>query len=105
MEDVMSKLMEELECTIANLERLRDAQDSPPEALLDQLDRLYEQQLELIAAAINEDTVEYAAALDAMNKAAKATSEAIADMAKLEESIGKVATATAKVMELLQRIA
>ena len=101
----MSRLMEELENTIQNLESVRDSQDAPPDELLQQLDALYEQQIMLIAAAINEDTQQYAAALDAMTQAAKTTSTAIADLTKLEESIGKVATAIAKVSEVLQKIA
>lgn len=101
----MSKLMEELENTIQNLEGIRDSQDAPPDELLKQLDALYEQQMVLIAAAINEDTQQYAAALDAMTQAAKTTKKAIADLAKLEESIGKVATAIAKVSEVLLKIA
>jgi chromosome segregation ATPase len=101
----MSKLMEELENTIQNLEGIRDSQDAPPDELLKQLDALYEQKIMLITAAINENTQQYAAALDAMTQAAKTTKTAIADLAKLEESIGKVATAIAKVSEVLLKIA
>lgn len=91
----------ELHQTISNLLKIRDLQHPPTDAVLDILKALYAKQIELIDAAIKQDTVEYIKATEAMNEAAKKTQEAINDLAKLEQAIEKVANAIGIVADLL----
>ena len=49
----MSSLGKELQQTILNLEKLRDAQHPPSDDILAKLDKLYHQEIELIDAAVN----------------------------------------------------
>ena len=97
----MSSLGKELQETIRNLEKIRDSQSPPSDDVLAKLDMLYEQQIDLINAAIMRSTVEYTKATEAMTEAAKKTKEAIDDLAKLEKSIEKVASAIGAVVKLL----
>lgn len=101
----MKTLGTELQETIRNLEQLRDYQDPPSDEILAKLDILYGQQIDLIDAAIKNNTNEYKKATEAMEEAAKKTKEAIDDLAKLEQSIEKVANAIGKVTELLSKVA
>jgi len=99
----MTTLGKELQETIRNLEKLRDTQDSPSNEVLAKLETLYGQQIDLIDAAIKKNTDEYKKATEAMMKAAKKTKEAIDDLAKLEQSLEKVANAIGKATELLAK--
>ena len=101
----MLRLGKELQETIRNLEKIRNSQKPPSDDVVAQLDNLYEQQIDLIDAAINKATDEYVKATDAMNEAAKKTKEAIANLAKLEEAIKKVADAVGLVTKLLAKVA
>jgi phage-related minor tail protein len=100
----MVSLEKELQETIRNLEKIRDSQRPPSDDVLSALDKLYEQQIDLIDAAITKSTDEYTKATSAMNEAAKRTKEAIDDLMKLEEAINKVADAIGKVAELLSKL-
>ena len=91
----------ELQQTIRNLETIRASQKPPQDDLLVKLDALYEQQIDLIDAAIQKTTPEYIAATAAMNEAAKKTQAAIDGLAKLDKAIQKVADAIGKVTVLL----
>ena len=91
----------ELQQTIRNLENIRDSQKPPHDDVLAKLDSLYEQQIDLIDAAIQKTTPEYISAAASMNEAAKKTQEAIDDLAKLDQAIKKVADAIGKVTMLL----
>ena len=91
----------ELQQTIRNLEKIRDAQKPPHDDVLVKLDALYEQQIDLIDASIQKTTPEYINAAASMSDAAKKTQEAIADLAKLDQAIQKVADAIGKVTTLL----
>lgn len=97
----MTTLSNELQKTISNLETIRDSQNPPSEVVFSKLDALYEQQIDLIDAAIKKNTDEYKKATVAMREAAKKTREAIDDLAKLEQSIEKVANAIGEVTGLL----
>lgn len=97
----MTTLGKELQKTINNLEIIRNSQNPPSDAVFSNLDALYEQQIDLIDAAIKKNTDEYKKATVAMREAAKKTREAIGDLAKLEQSIEKVANAIGEVTELL----
>jgi phage-related minor tail protein len=101
----MSSLGKELQQTIRNLEKIRDSKSPPSDDVLTKLDKLYEQQIDLIDAAINKATNEYAKATTAMEEAAKKTKEAIDDLTKLEKSIEKVAHAIDMVTDLLSKVA
>jgi phage-related minor tail protein len=101
----MSSLGKELHKTIRNLEKLRDSQDPPSDAVLEKLDTLYDQQIELIDAAIKKNTKKYKTATTAMQEAAKRTKNATDDLAKLEKAIETVAKAISKVTELLAKVA
>ena len=101
----MSSLGKELQQTIRNLEKIRDSQNPPSDDVLANLDTLYEQQIDLIDAAIQKSTDEYVKATEIMGEAAQKTKEAIDDLAKLEKSIEKVANAISKVTELLSKVA
>lgn len=101
----MTSLGKELQETIRNLEKLRDSQDPPSDDIIAKLDVLYDQQIDLIDAAINKNTEKYKKATTAMQEAAKKTKEAIDDLAKLEQAIEKVANAIGKVTELLAEVA
>ncbi len=90
--------------TIRNLEILRDSQNPPNEDVVANLDKLYEQQIDLINAAINSATKRYQQAARGMRKAARETKKAIEDLAKLEQGIEKVAAAIAKVAKLLKSV-
>ena len=100
----MSSLGKELQQTIINLEKLRDAKHPPSDDILATLDKLYQQEIKLIAAAVNSNSVRYKIATKAMTEAAKKTKEAIADPANLEQAIGKVSNAIGMVTELLSEI-
>jgi len=101
----MSSLGKELQETIRNLEKLRDSQDSPSDAVLRKLDALYDQQIELINAAINKNTDEYKKATTAMQEAAKKTKKAFDGLARLEQAIEKVADAIGMITKLLAKVA
>ena len=92
------------EFVINNLERIRDSQKTPSDDVISNLDKLYEQRIDLIDAAIRKSTDEYVKATNGMNQAAKKTKEAIDDLAKLEEAIKKVADAIGLVTELLSKV-
>lgn len=91
----------ELQQTIRNLEKIRDSQKPPHDDVLVKLDSLYEQQIDLIDAAIQKATPEYINAAASMSEAAKKTQEAIDGLAKLDQAIKKVADAIGKVAVLL----
>lgn len=101
----MTTLGKELQNTIRNLETIRDSQNPPSNDVLTKLDVLYEQQIDLIDAAIKKNTKKYKKATESMKEAAKKTKEAIDDLEKLEQSIEKVANAIGKVTELLSKVA
>lgn len=101
----MSSLGKELQQTIRNLEQIRDSQNPPSDDVLAKLDTLYDLQIDLIDAAIQQATDEYANATKALNEAAGKTKEAIDNLAKLEKAIGKIANAINKVKELLAKVA
>ncbi len=101
----MTSLGNELQQTIRNLEQLRDSQDPPSDDVIEKLDILYDQQIDLIEAAINKNTEKYKQAATSMREAAKKTKEAIDDLAKLEQAIQKVANAIGKVTDLLTELA
>jgi hypothetical protein len=100
----MSNLGKELQQTILNLERLRDVQHPPSDDILAKLDILYQQEIELIGATVNSNSVRYKIATKAMTEAAKKTKEAIDDLASLDQVIGKVSNAIEIVTELLSEI-
>ncbi len=101
----METLGKQLQETIRNLEKIRDLQDPPSDEVMANLDTLYEQQINLIDAAIKKNTEEYKNATEAMEEAAKKTKEAIDDLAELEQSIVKVTNAIGKVTGLLLKVA
>jgi hypothetical protein len=101
----MPSLGEALQQTIRNLEKLRDLQKPPSGDLLASLDKLYEQQIALIDAAIQKATDKYVTAAASMDEAARKTQEAINSLAKLDQAIGKVADAIGKVTILLAAVA
>ncbi|MCP4344249.1 MAG: hypothetical protein GY795_01825 [Desulfobacterales bacterium] len=100
----MLSLGKELQETIHNLEKIRDSQKVPSDDVLAELDKLYEQQIDLIDAAIKKSTDDYVKAANAMNEAAKKTEEAVDDLANLEKAIEKVAGAIGMVTELLSKV-
>lgn len=101
----MSELSKALDETIQNLEKIRDTNTPPSDALLTQLDVLYGQQLQLIQIEINSTTPEYLSATNAMSEAANQTQQALNDISNLEHTIDKVATAVSKVSKLLTKFA
>lgn len=101
----MATLEEQLQQTINNLEKIRDSKKPPPDDVLASLDTLYQQQLDLIGAAITEATKGYADTTAAMTAAAVETEKAIDDLAKLAQSIEKVAAAISAVAGLLAKVA
>ncbi|TDR49569.1 hypothetical protein DFP85_1333 [Halomonas ventosae] len=101
----MTSLGKELHNTIRNLEKLRDSQNPPSDDVIAKLDVLYDQQIDLIDAAINKNTEKYKKATTSMKEAAKKTKEAIDDLAKLEQALEKIANAIGKVTELLDEVA
>ncbi|MGR9115258.1 MAG: hypothetical protein ACU85E_05795 [Gammaproteobacteria bacterium] len=101
----MSSLGKVLQQTIRNLEKIRDSQNPPSDDVLYKLDILYEQQIELIDAAIKKSTDEYVRATKALKEAADHTKEAVDDLTKLEKAIEKVADGISLVAELLSKVA
>lgn len=101
----MPTLAEALQQTITNLEKIRDSQKPPSDELLTKLDTLFSQQEDLIGAAIEKATVEYASATTSMNEAATKTQEARDDLSKVDQAIEKVADAIGKVVKLLAAVA
>lgn len=100
----MTSLGRELQQTIRNLEKLRDTQNPASNKVIATLDALYDQQLDLIDAAINKNTENYKTAAAAMQEAATKTQEAIDDLAKLEQAIEKIAKGVDKVADLLDEV-
>ena len=99
----MPNLGKELQKTIQNLEKLRDAQNPPSDNILSLLDTMYDQQLDLISDAINKNTEQYKEVTDAMQKAAEATQQAIDDLTQIEQGIGKATDALGKATGLLTK--
>lgn len=97
----MSSLGKALRETIRNLEKIRDLQKTPSDDVIAMLRKLYDEQINLVDAAIKRDTKEYVKATNAMNKAAQKTKDAIDDLAKLDEAIKKIADAMETVSLLL----
>lgn len=93
----MANLGLDLRDTIRNLENIRDKLKPPSSEILEQIDTLYEQQIDLVNAAINNATAEYAAAANAVQEAATQTKKAIDDLTKVEETTAKVASLLASV--------
>lgn len=93
MSNLQSALVKTIATTIGNLEKIRDSQKNPSNHLIQQLDNLYELQLNLISITIPESTKEYKKAVTSMSEAAKKTEVAINDLTKLEKAIQKVAQA------------
>jgi ABC-type transporter Mla subunit MlaD len=100
----MESLGTELQRTIRNLERIRDAVQPRSEGVVNTLDHLYQQQIELIDAAIQRTTDDYRRAYVAMKDAAHHTNEAIVDLAKLEKTLERVGKATKQVGKLLSAV-
>lgn len=100
----MASLGKELQETIRNLEKIRDSQKRPSDELLDILDALYEQQIQLIDAAVNNATPQYKSATRAMKAAAKKTKQTLDDIKLLDQSIKKIARAIGKVTDLLAEV-
>ncbi|MCU7934276.1 MAG: hypothetical protein KZQ99_05265 [Candidatus Thiodiazotropha sp. (ex Dulcina madagascariensis)] len=100
----MASLGKALHDTIRNLEKMRDSQDPPSDEILAKLDTLYEQQIDLIDAAIKKNSKAYKRAVNTMKKAAERTQEAVDDLAKVEQSLDKVSNAIGKVTELLSKV-
>jgi hypothetical protein len=103
--ELKSSLGKGLRETIRNLEKIRDSQKPPSPDVLAKLDKLYEQQIDLIDEVIKKTTPEYVAAAKAMNAAARKTKEAIDDLTKLEKAIQGVADAIAAVTAVLSILA
>jgi methyl-accepting chemotaxis protein len=100
----MNNLITNLQKTITNLEKLRDLQDCPQKGIILQLDKLYQQKLELIGAEIDSETEKYKSAVASMEEAAKITKEAIDNIEKVDRVIKKVADATDKIAPLISQI-
>ena len=100
----MQTLGQALQNTIRNLEQIRDLQNPPSEGVSTKLDTLYAQQIDLIDAAIQKATPDYAKATITMNEAARKTKEVIDGLAKLEQAIEKIAHAIGKVDKLLAAV-
>lgn len=100
----MADLITNLQKTINNLEKLRDTQDCPPKGIILQLDKLYQQKLELIGAEIASETEKYISAASSMEEAAKITKEAIDKIEKVDKAIEKVAEATGKIAPLVSKV-
>ncbi|MGE5620977.1 MAG: hypothetical protein ACM3U0_00255 [archaeon] len=100
----MTELITNLQKTINNLEKLRDSQDCPPKGIILQLDKLYQQKLELIRAEIASEIEKYRSASASMEEAAKITKEAIDKIEKVDKAIEKVAEATGKIAPLIAKI-
>lgn len=101
----MTSLGKELQDTIRNLEKIRDSDKTHTNDINIRLDKLYAQQIELINAAINNASDDYAKAANAMSDAQKKTKEAINDLTKLEDAVKKVAAAVELVTKLLSKLA
>lgn len=100
----MESLGRELHNTIRNLERIRDAVHPRSEGVVNTLDGLYDQQIDLIEAAIQRDTAAYKDAQKAMSAAARRTEEARTDLANLEEALDRTASAIDKIGKLLSAL-
>lgn len=100
----MTDLIMNLQKTIDNLEKLRDSLDCPPKGIIVQLDKLYQQKLELIGAEIAAETEKYKNAASSMEDSAKITKEAIDNIEKVDKAITKVAEATGKIAPLIAQI-
>lgn len=97
----MSNLGKSLYETIQHLEQLRDSGTESTDEIVKTLDVLYEQQIALSEAAINENTEKYKQATAAMNEAAKQTQEALKDLTKIEKVLKKVAKVIDKIADVV----
>lgn len=100
----MTNLITNLTKTINYLEKIRDSQDCPNKTIIAQLDKLYQQKLDLIDADIASNTDKYKSAETSMEEAAKATKEAIDKIEKVDQAIEKVADAAGKIVPLIAQI-
>lgn len=100
----MTEIITNLQKTINNLEKIRDSQNCPNKSITAQLDKLYQQKLDLIAAEIATDTEKYKSVAALMEEAAKVTKEAIDKIEKVDKALEKVADATGKIAPLIAKI-
>ncbi|HZR34993.1 MAG TPA: hypothetical protein VFA75_06425 [Nevskia sp.] len=89
---------------IRNLEHIRDARYPPPQALVHQIDQLYDLAVKYAATQINDATAQYNAAAQAMSDAADRSLAAINDLARVAEAIklaAKAITLAAKILAVV----
>lgn len=97
----MPDLGKELQNLIRNMEKLRDLQQPPDDRVLELLDRLCQQKLDLVKARIDAATAGYHNVFEALKEAAAVTREAVADLAKLEDALRKIAKVAGKIADLI----
>lgn len=100
----MTNLITNLQKTIDNLVKIRDSQDCPNKTITAQLDKLYQQKLDLIDAEMASDTEKYKSAETSMEEAAKITKEAIGNIEKFDQAIEKVTDAAGKIAPLIAQV-
>jgi hypothetical protein len=97
----MPDMGKELQELIRDMEKLRDSRQPPDERVLELLDRLCQQKLDLVKARIDAATAGYQNVFDALKEAAAVTREAVADVAKLEKALQKIARVVGKIADLI----
>ena len=100
----MPDLGTEIKNTIRNLEAIRDKQNPPDQDIVHQLNTLYDQALELVAAAIKGNDQKYNDAATKMQAAAQASQNAINNLSQVSNVVNTAAKAIQAVASLLAAV-
>lgn len=90
-----------LDETIRNLEAIRDKGDHPSPEVVEKIDKLYNLRIDLVEAAVNRATPQYANVTHALQVAAVKTKAALDGLDTLEKGLSAVAKAIKLIIVLL----
>jgi hypothetical protein len=92
---------QDIDNTITNLEKIRDAKNPPSQDVLDQIDELNDLAVKYAAAQIDQATAQYTAMANSFSTAAQATLNATNDLSKVADAVSKAASAIKLLTEIL----
>ena len=94
-------LIAQLDQAISELEATRDAMASPPDALFDRIDELYQQRGKLLQQAIEAQTVEYQAVVAGLNAASALARQAREDVSRVDKLLARLGSVLSGLTGLL----
>lgn len=100
----MEKLIQELQKTIAALEKLSESTQTASEQIDELLDQLFQQKIDLVKARLNESSPSFQQALQAISQASSKAGRAVKEPARIPEMTEAVASAIGKLAMLLDTV-